>query len=297
MQSFKRVGLFLLTNLLVMVTVGIVFSVITQVFHLERYGGYIPYLIVFSAVWGMGGAFVSLLISKFIAKKMMGVKVIDPNSHDSVERSLLNTVHTLAEKAGIKKMPEVGIYDAPEINAFATGPSRNNALVAVSTGLLRAMGPDEIEGVLGHELAHVANGDMVTMTLIQGVVNSFVLFFSRVLAQIISQNFEEKSRYLVRMLLSIVFDIAFTMLGSIVVMYFSRQREFRADAGGARYAGRGKMVAGLKRLQQQFDRIQPDTNQSMATLKITSRPTGLMGLMRSHPSLEERIARLESMPA
>jgi heat shock protein HtpX len=295
MTAFKRIGLFILTNVLVMATVGIVFSVITQIFQLDRYGSYIPYLIVFSAVWGMGGAFVSLLLSKWMAKSMMGVQVIDPNTTDAVERSLLNTVQHLATTAGIRKMPEVGIYDAPEINAFATGPSRNNALVAVSTGLLRGMTKEEIEGVLGHELAHVANGDMVTMTLIQGIVNAFALFFSRVLAQIIAQNFEERSRALVRMVLSMILDIAFTFLGSIVVFYFSRQREFRADAGGARYAGRGKMIAGLRRLQQQFAQIPPDSNNTVATLKITSRPAGMLSLFSTHPSLEERIARLESL--
>ncbi len=296
MQMFRRVGLFFLTNILVMITISVVFSLITQVFHLNRMNGYLGYLIVFSAVWGMGGAFVSLLLSKFMAKMAMGVKVIDPNTNEPAQRTLLDLVHQLAQNAGLSKMPEVGIYEAPEINAFATGPTRNNSLVAVSSGLLQVMERNEIEGVLGHEIAHIANGDMVTMTLIQGIVNAFVLFFSRVVAQIVSQSFEEKSRYWVRMLLTFVFDIAFTILGSIAINYFSRQREFRADAGGARFAGRQKMIAGLRRLQQQVDRIEPD-HSGLATLKITNRPSGPMSfsaLFSTHPDLKERIARLEA---
>jgi heat shock protein HtpX len=190
-------------------------------------------------------------------------------------------------------MPEVGIYHSPEVNAFATGPSRDNSLVAVSSGLLNRMTRSEIEGVIGHEVAHIANGDMVTMTLIQGVVNAFVMFFSRILARLIASNVSENARHAVYFSLSIAFDIAFSILGSLVVAYYSRVREFRADLGGARYAGREKMIAGLRRLQSLFDQLEPDDS-SVATLKISSRPTGLMALFSTHPPLEERIRRLET---
>lgn len=294
MKWFKRIGLFLLTNILVMITISIAFSFITAFFHLDRYSGYYTWLIAFSAVWGMGGAFVSLLMSKVMAKWMMGVEVIDPQTRDPRLMDLLQMTYHLARKAGIEKMPEVGIYEAPEINAFATGPTKNNSLVAVSTGLLQTMSREEVEGVIGHEIAHVANGDMVTMTLVQGIVNAFVLFFSRVIAKILSSNVDEKYQGLVQMLLTIVFDILFTILGSIVVSYYSRSREFRADYGGASYAGRSKMIAGLRKLKSQYELIAPEgANDNMATMKISSRQTGLMALFSTHPSLDDRIAALE----
>lgn len=291
---FRRMLLFFLTNLLVMITIGIMFNVIISVLGINRMSGYLPYLIVFSAVWGMGGAFISLLLSKVMAKFAMGVQIIDPKMTGTQYADLVSTVHHLARKAGLSSMPEVGVYDSPEINAFATGPTRNNSLVAVSTGLLARMNKDEVEGVLGHEVAHIANGDMVTMTLIQGVVNAFVLFLSRIAAMVLAQNVEEKNRGMTQWLATIVFDIVFTILGSIVVFYFSRIREFRADAGGAHFAGRQKMIAGLQRLKSQVEEIAPD-NSGMATLKISNRPSGFMSLFSTHPSLDERIARLQSM--
>ncbi|GIL18641.1 MAG: protease HtpX [Oligoflexia bacterium] len=294
MKWFKRISLFVLTNILVMVTISIAFNIVVNVFGLRQLDSYFGYMLVFCCFWGMGGAFISLLISKFMAKMAMGVQIIEPNTQDPRLRDLVNMTYDLARKAGLQKMPEVGIYEAPEINAFATGPSRSNSLVAVSTGLLQAMDRNEVEGVIGHEVAHIANGDMVTMTLIQGVVNSFVMFLARIIAHVVSSQVEEKSRNAVHFAVVIVLDILFTILGSILVNYFSRQREFRADKGGAVYAGRDKMIAGLRRLQSQFDMIDGD-NGGMATMKISNKSTGLMALFSSHPPLEERIQRLEQL--
>jgi heat shock protein HtpX len=293
MKNFKRIGLFLLTNVLVMVTISIAWSIISSVFgfNLGAVGG-LGGLMVFCLLWGMGGAFISLFISKFMAKSAYGVKIIDSNTMDSTEREVLNMVKNCAERAGLKKMPEVGIYESDVINAFATGPSKSNSLVAVSTGLLNSMSRDEVEGVIGHEVAHIANGDMVTMTLIQGVVNAFAMFISRILARIISSNVDEKISGVVYFAVTIVGDILFTILGSILVNYFSRQREFRADAGGAQFAGRQKMIAGLQKLQAQYQYIAPD-NSGAATMKISNKSSGLLALFSSHPPLEERIARLQ----
>jgi len=296
MTWFKRFGYFILTNLLVMITISIAFNLIIQFTGANRYAGATGYLAIWSLVWGMGGSLISLLISKWTVKRMMGVRVINPQTASTQDAELVELVHQLALNAGLQKMPEVGIYDAPEINAFATGRSRNSALVAVSTGLLRAMNRDQIQGVLGHEIAHVANGDMVTLTLIQGVVNAFVIFFSRILAGIIANNIESRNRDWIRFGLSMVFDIAFGILGSMVVCYFSRAREFRADAGGAKYAGREKMISALRALQQQFNQI-PSDNSGAAVMKISSRSGGILGLLGTHPSLETRIARLEQARA
>lgn len=292
---FKRFGLFIVTNLLILVMISIVWSILSQFLNLTAWNGYYPGLIVFCAVWGMGGAFISLMLSKWMAKTFHGVRLIDPNNSNPDLQQLLRTVHALAQKAGLKKMPEVGYYESPDINAFATGPSRNNSLVAVSTGLLQRMNDQEMEGVLGHEISHIANGDMVTMTLIQGVVNAFVLFFSRVLAGIIASNVEEKNRNLVRFLATIIGDIAFSLLGSLVVMAFSRYREFRADAGSARISSRANMILALRKLQAVYELPIPADESMTATLKISNRDRrgGLAGLLMSHPPLEERIKALE----
>jgi heat shock protein HtpX len=288
----KRIGLFVFTNVLIMSTVGVVWSILGTYFNIT---GYTSYLIVFSGVAGFGGALVSLMMSKWMAKTMYGVRIIDPNKADPQTRWLVERVHALAKAARLPKMPEVGVYDSPDVNAFATGPSKSNSLVAVSTGLLRQMNNNEVDGVLAHEVAHVANGDMVTMTLIQGIVNTFALFFSRILANVLSSQVEEKSRHMVYMLCTIVGDILFTLLGSIVVNYFSRAREFRADAGGARFSSRENMVAALRRLQT-ATQIPYDTDEKdqMATLKISGRRKGgIASLFMTHPSLDDRIRQLE----
>ncbi|MFN7824183.1 MAG: protease HtpX [Pseudobdellovibrionaceae bacterium] len=292
MAMFKRISLFLITNVLVLVTVSIAFSIIAHFFGLNQSANYMTYTLVFCAVWGMGGAFISLFISKWMAKRAMGVQIIDQNVRDPQLREVVEMVHNMSRRAGLPKMPEVGVYDSPEINAFATGPSKSNSLVAVSTGLLRAMNKEEVEGVIGHEVAHIANGDMVTMTLIQGIVNAFVMFFARILANVISSQVDERYRGIVHLGLVIVLDIVFAILGSVVVNYFSRQREFRADHGGAKYAGREKMIAGLVKLKNQFQMIEPD-NGGTATLKISNKSSGIMALFSTHPSLDERIRRLE----
>ena len=292
---FKRVALFLATNLAVLVLLGIVMSVLQNVFGVTL--GNNGALLLFAAVFGFGGAFISLAISKWMAKRTTGMHVIDQprNAH---EAWLYDTVKRQAEAAGIK-MPEVGIYDAPEINAFATGPSRNNSLVAVSTGLLRAMNRDEAEAVLAHEVSHVANGDMVTMALIQGVLNTFVIFLSRIVGRVIDAALSGNRDggtgpfYFITVL---VLDIIFGMLASVVAMWFSRWREFRADEGGARLAGREKMIAALERLSQTYGE---------STLPKEVRAFGISGavghglrkLFMTHPPLAERINALRNMPA
>jgi heat shock protein HtpX len=293
MAFAKRMFFFFLTNALVMVSISLFLNFVLPMFGIRLDPSSLLGLLAMCFVWGFAGSIISLLMSKTMVKMSMGVKVIDPVNSSGQERSLLNMVYRISERAGLPKMPEVGIYESQDINAFATGRSRSSSLVAVSTGLLTRMNENEVEGVIGHEIAHVANGDMVTMTLIQGVVNSFAMFFSRIVSRIVASSFDEKSRYMVQMVLTIVLDIAFSVLGSFVVAYFSRIREFRADAGGAKYAGREKMIAGLQKLRATFDQLEPDTTSS-ATLKISSRPAGIMALMSTHPPLEERIRRLQA---
>lgn len=291
----KRIGLFVLTNVLVMVTIGIVWSIVSSVLGISEINSYLPFLMVFCLVWGMGGAFVSLLMSKWMAKAFHGVKIIDAQNPNPELRRLVQTVHALAQKAKLPKMPEVGIYDSPDINAFATGPSKRNSLVAVSTGLLQKMTDQEVEGVLGHEVAHIANGDMVTMTLIQGIVNAFAMFFSRILASIVASNVDEKFRTVVHFAAVIIGDIAFTLLGSIAVNYFSRRREFRADAGSAILTAAGTMVASLKKLQAMHELPLPNEAEgATATLMINNRSRqGISRLFMTHPPLEERIQALQ----
>jgi heat shock protein HtpX len=295
MVWFKRVFLFLLTNFLIMMMISIVFSILTQVFGI-RFSSY-EGLFVWCALLGFGGSFISLFMSKWMAKTMMGVQVIDPSQANPQMRELVTMVHGLAAKAGIQQMPDVGIYESPEINAFATGPSKNNSLVAVSTGLLQAMNRDEIEGVLGHEITHVANGDMVTLTLIQGVMNTFVYFLARVIASVVANSGDDRNRRgnpMLYMMMVWLLDFAFGLLAWMVVAYFSRRREYRADAGGARYAGREKMLAGLRKLQNQYQYLETDTS-AVSAFKITSREGGFKALFASHPPLADRIRRLEEM--
>jgi heat shock protein HtpX len=250
-------------------------------------------LLVFAAVLGFGGSFISLAISKWMAKMATGAQVI-ASPRSETERWLVETVRRQARQAGIG-MPEVAIYEAPDVNAFATGMSRNNALVAVSTGLLHAMDRDEAEAVLGHEISHVANGDMVTLALIQGIVNTFVIVISRVFGHFVDKVVFKTERgygpaYYIT---SIIAELVLAILASTIVMWFSRQREFRADAGGARLAGRDKMIAALERLRQAHMPSQlPD---QMAAFGINGGlAQGLKKLFMSHPPLEERIARLQA---
>jgi heat shock protein HtpX len=288
----KRILLFLLVNILVMVTISIVVSVLGVGQYMGPGGLQYGALFIFCLVWGMGGAFISLLLSRFMAKMFLGVKTIDPATANAEERWLLETVYRLAKQAGLPGKPEVGWYESEEVNAFATGPTRSRALVAVSSGLMSRLGRDEVEGVLGHEITHVANGDMVTMTLIQGIVNAFVMFIARIIAFAVSQGVREESRAMVNFLVVIVLQIVLSILGMIVVAWFSRQREFRADAGGARLAGRQKMIGALEALQRTSELVEPE-QQSLATLKIAGKPRGFLGLFATHPPLEERIEALK----
>lgn len=290
----KRVVLFVAVNILVLATISIVLQVLGVRPYLTAYGIDYQALMAFCLVWGMGGAFISLGLSRIMAKWMLGVQVIDPQSATGELGDLVETVHRLARSANLPAMPEVGTYDSPEVNAFATGPTKARALVAVSTGLLHRMSPRQLEGVLGHEVAHIANGDMVTMTLVQGIVNAFVMFFARVIAFAVSQNVKEESRRMVNFMVTIVLEIAFSLLGAMVVSYFSRRREFRADAGGAQLAGSASMIDALKALKRSTETVGVEEHASVATLKISGQSGGLMALLATHPPLEERIARLEA---
>ena len=229
MNMAKRIGLFVGVNLLIVLTITTVTSLLGIQPYLSSRGINLQALAAFCLLWGFGGAFISLAISRITAKWMMGIKVIDPMTRDPNERWLIDRVHTLAKGAKLPAMPEVGIYDSDEVNAFATGPTKARALVAVSSGLLNVMNKQEADGVLGHEVAHIANGDMVTMTLVQGVVNAFVMFFARVIAWTVSQFVDERMRHWVHFGAVILFEIVFSILGMFVVAAFSRAREYRAS--------------------------------------------------------------------
>jgi len=292
----KRMLLFIATNILVIATISILMSVLGLHTYLSEHGINYAQLALFCAIWGMTGSFISLFMSKVIAKMAMGVVIINPSNATREEHFLLDIIYSLSKKAGLKTMPEVGIYSSPELNAFATGPTRNNALVAVSSGLMSNMNRNEIEAVLGHEITHVANGDMVTMTLVQGVINSFALFLSRIIAYAISLSMSRDNErdgeisYLAFSLLTVVFDILFTLLGSLLVAAYSRWREYRADAGSARLVGPAPMIAALRRLQHTTDMVD-ERAPSLAALKI-SHPPSWAEIFSSHPPLEKRIARL-----
>ncbi|HMN69239.1 MAG TPA: protease HtpX [Bdellovibrionales bacterium] len=294
MAIVKRVVLFVLVNVLILTTVSFVFTIVSSVLGIQMDGQMSSWMLYY-VILGFGGAFISLALSRQMAKWMMGVRVIDPNTQNPHERRLLETVHSLAQKARLPKMPQVGIYDSPEVNAFATGPTKARALVAVSTGLLGRMDNDAVEGVLGHEVAHIANGDMVTMTLVQGVINTLVLIIARLLANVVAGQVEERSRPWVQFAVFMVLQIVLSILGSIVVCYFSRAREFRADAGGARLAGRDRMLSGLKSLRHVYGHVD-DEHQSIASLKISGHSKrSIMALFMTHPPLEDRIRRLETL--
>ncbi|MCI4135667.1 protease HtpX [Bacillus vallismortis] len=295
----KRIFLFILTNILVLTTIGIVLSVLSSVTGVGTYftadGGIdLIALLVFSLVVGFVGSFMSLAMSRWMAKTMMGVKVLNPDKHtlSYEEQQLVDRVHRLSRSAGLTKMPEVGIYRSPEVNAFATGPSKRRSLVAVSSGLLEQMDDAAVEGVLAHEVAHIANGDMVTMTLLQGIVNTFVVFLSRIAAWIASRFVKEDLAPIVHFIAVIVFQIVFSILGSLVVFAYSRHREFHADRGGADLAGKDKMIHALRTLQSYSSRIKEDDQAAVQTLKINGKKHS--SLFSTHPDLDERIRRLEA---
>ncbi|WP_047980353.1 protease HtpX [Ornithinibacillus contaminans] len=287
----KRIFYFLLSNILVLLTISIIFYVFGIGNYITSEGIDLVALLIFSAVVGFTGSFISLAISRWMAKRMMGVQVIDPNgSMNDYERAVVEKVHRLSRAAGLMHMPEVGIYHSNEVNAFATGPSKKRSLVAVSTGLLQEMDDDAVEGVIAHEVAHIANGDMVTMTLLQGIVNTFVVFLSRIVAFAVSRFVKEDIAPLVHFIAVIVFQIVFSILGSIVVYAYSRHREFHADRGGADLAGKDKMRHALESLQAYTNRIKGDEQTAIATLKINNKRKS--SLFSTHPDLSERIKRL-----
>ncbi len=288
----KRIFLFLLTNLAILMVLGTVFQLLGLEGVLDEQGVDLNLgaLFVMALVIGMGGSFISLAMSKWVAKRMTGAQVI-AEPRGEAESWLVQKVHQHAEAAGIAS-PEVAIFESPTPNAFATGARRNRALVAVSTGLLQRMNRDEVDAVLGHEVSHIANGDMITLALIQGVVNTFVIFFSRIIGHYVDRIVfkTERGHGVAYYVTSIIAQLVLAILASVIVMWFSRRREFRADAGGARLAGAGNMVAALQRLKAGTEPL-PD---QLAAFGISGgRAAGLRRLFSTHPSLDERIARLE----
>jgi heat shock protein HtpX len=291
----KRIVLFLATNLAVVLVLSVVARLLGLDAYLAVHGQSLGGLLVFAALFGFGGAFISLAMSKWLAKRTMGVRVIEPPGGDATEQWLLSVVEHHARAVGVG-MPEVGIFDSPEPNAFATGASRNAALVAVSSGLLQRMKRQEIEAVLGHEMTHVANGDMVTLTLVQGVVNTFVIFLARVIGNIIDRAVfrDEEGRGIASFIIIIVLQLLLGILANMIVMWFSRRREFRADRGGAQLAGTGNMIAALEELKRVHE---PLPAQQFAAFGIAdgSMARGLQRLFMSHPPLDERIAALRTL--
>jgi heat shock protein HtpX len=289
----KRIVLFLATNLAILLVLSIAARLLGVDRWLTAQGGDLGGLLVFAALFGFGGSLLSLAMSKWMAKRAMGVQVID-RPGDAAELWLIDTVRRQAQAAGIG-MPEVGIFDSPTPNAFATGMSRDHALVAVSTGLLRSMRKGEVEAVLGHEVSHVANGDMVTLALIQGVVNTFVIFLARIVGGIVDRAVfrSEEGRGPAYFVTVLVAELVLGILASIIVMWFSRQREFRADRGGARLAGTGSMIAALERLKAAHEAPLPASQ--LAAFGISGKAgAGIARLFMSHPPLDERIAALRA---
>ncbi|MBP9681795.1 MAG: protease HtpX [Bacteriovorax sp.] len=294
----KRVVLFILVNILVVAGLSILINVLGIGQSLTSAGMSYGPLLLFCFFWGMLGSLISLMLSKVMARWMMGVQIV---TLASPHRSLVETVHRLSRRAGLLEMPEVGIYQSEVLNAFATGPSRNNSLVAVSSGLLATMSDEEVEGVLAHEVSHIANGDMVTMALVQGVVNAFVMFFSRIVAFAITQSMRssdernQRPNPMIQMMLVFVLDLVFGILAAPIVAWFSRDREFRADHGAADLAGKEKMIAALNALMRAYPQLESSEDKGSASfrsMQITSKDA-MMRLFSSHPPLRERIAQLQ----
>jgi heat shock protein HtpX len=292
-KPMKRIFLFIVTNIAVLALLSLVLFIVENVFGVHLLQGGTGGLLVFAAVFGFGGSLISLAISKWTAKRMMGVRVID-SPQSELERWLVGTIKRLADQAHIG-MPEVGIFDAEEMNAFATGARRNAALVAVSSGLLRNMSRTQVEAVLGHEITHVANGDMVTLALLQGVLNTFVIFLARIIGGIVDRAILRNDRqgsgigfFLTTMLAQFVLGI----LASVIVCWYSRRREFRADRGGADLAGAGNMIDALQMLKRSQGEPMPQQLQAFGI--NTGSTGGIMGLFMTHPPLDARIAALKT---
>lgn len=305
MVFLKRFGYFIITAILVSFTVQFIVGFAAQFFGINLTSGGYAGLFVLCLAYGMIGSFVSLQLSRWMAKRFHGVELIDPTTTVQSQRKLVDMVYRIARTAGLEVMPEVGYYEAADVNAFATGPSKKRSLVAVSSGLMNSMNDSEIEGVLAHEIAHITNGDMVTLTLIQGVVNAFVMFIAQIITMAIMNVIRGKDDdrpgfgdFFLRQGIYMAVSTVFALLGSLVVNYFSRHREFRADAGGARYSTPEKMTAALMKLQTLHMRPIPvnekEGSDKMATLKIFGKSTGFSALFMTHPPLEERIAALKN---
>jgi heat shock protein HtpX len=292
----KRTSLFILINFITVLTISAVLNFFHLNYYLAKQGINYNYLLIFCLIWGFGGSFISLALSrfKFFLPKL---EIIDPLTTDPELRSLLKYIHDVSRRAGITRMPQVAIYDSYELNAFATGPTKNRALIAVSVGLLREMNTDQIQGVLAHEISHIANGDMVTLALVQGVVNSFVLFFARIVAFVLLSKVKESYRFLGQRIVVFLCELVFSFFGSMVVAAVSRHREFRADEGSARLVGGEKIVSALELLKVQSNMTHNSIESlSMAAFKIYgSQGRMLSKFFATHPSLDHRIERLEKL--
>ncbi len=287
---FKRIGLFLITNILVILTISLILNILLPALGIEVRGAW--GLAIFCGLFGMGGAFISLSISRWMAKRAYSIELIDGSSRDSGAREIYNIVAQLARQAGLPAVPEVGIYRSDEVNAFATGPSKAKSLVAFSTGLLRSMNRQELEAVAAHEVSHISNGDMVTMTLLTGVANALVMFMARILASLLNSFLSDEEGgglgFFGYIMVVFVLESVFMLLASIPLAAFSRMREYRADGGAARLTSSGSMINALKRLGSV--KGAPAINDSMAIAKISSNRR--VSLWSTHPSLEDRIRRL-----
>ncbi len=294
MAMISRMFLFVLVNGLVVLTMSVVLNLLGVKPYLTQYGLNIESLAIVCAVYGLGSSFIALLLSRAMVKWQAGVQVIPPDTRDPALSQLIRVVHDLARRANLPSMPEVGIYDSPDPNAFATGPTKSMALVAVSTGLLSRMNMAEIEGVLGHEITHISNGDMVTMALLQGIMNAFAMFLATIVAFVLTNNRdrnEQRGPGFIYYIVQFAMQIVFMALGSIVICWFSRGREYRADAGSARLAGKENMIAALQELDRSYELVAANRRPIVQTLQISSR--GGFNLWADHPPLKDRIRRLE----
>ena len=303
MRIAKRVFLFITINFLVILTLSLVLSVLGIQPYLTSFGLDMKSLIFFCLIWGIGGAFISLSLSRIMAKWLMGVKIIDPQKAHGPEKKLFQIVEKLTRHANLSHIPQLGIFQSHHMNAFATGPTKKRSLIAVSTGLLQNMDEREIEAVLAHEISHITNGDMVTMTLMQGIINAFVMFLARILAFALSslgRGNGKRTSYMSFYLLTFLFEFIFMIFGSIVIAFFSRWREFRADRGGAILSSKTNMIAALTRLQQQntseknfLKNSQKKKTAFNAMMISMPRKRGFLSLFATHPPLEDRIKRLK----
>jgi heat shock protein HtpX len=298
MTIFKRIFLFLAVNILVILTISCILSIFNISPYLSGYGLDYQSLMIFCSIWGMAGAFISLLLSKKMAKWMMGVKVLE-TPRSSKEEFLLNEANNLARDAKLPNTPEIGIYNSPEVNAFATGATKASSLIAVSSGLLNNMQDDQIKAILAHEMGHISNGDMVTMTLLQGVINAFVMFFARAIAFFLSgrNNKSRGSSFMSYYFFTFIFEAIFMILGSVVICFFSRKREYLADLQGAQLTSKQDMISALRGLQNYYDIKDPKKVSSLNAFKISNnKENSFLSLFATHPSLKKRIEKLKELP-